>query len=79
MIVALQSCDNEHLPDFMKSEGALVSDTITINPYKNLIINNRITTIINNMTILINKMSFFINGYQIWNGAQQSICPYNKV
>ena len=40
MIVALQSCDNEHLPDFMKSEGAVKSDTITINPYKNLIINN---------------------------------------
>ncbi|MCR5454192.1 MAG: DUF2807 domain-containing protein [Bacteroidales bacterium] len=34
------SCDNENLPDFMKSEGAIVSDTVAIQPYKELIINN---------------------------------------
>ncbi len=38
--VASQSCDNEHLPDFMKSEGATAIDTIIVNPYKDLIINS---------------------------------------
>ena len=38
--VVSQSCDNKNLPDFMKSEGAMVSDTIVVKPYKDLIINN---------------------------------------
>lgn len=34
------SCDNENVPDFMKSEGAIVADTIELKPYKDLIINS---------------------------------------
>ncbi len=43
MCVALLivACDNQNLPDFMKSSGALATDTVKISkPYKDLIIND---------------------------------------
>ena len=40
LALMVQSCDNEHLPDFLKSEGAIVTDTIVVKPYKDLIVNN---------------------------------------
>ena len=40
MALMAQSCDNENVPDFMKSEGAVVADTIELKPYKDLIVNS---------------------------------------
>lgn len=34
------SCDNKNLPDFMKSEGDMMSNTVDLKPYKELVVNN---------------------------------------
>jgi hypothetical protein len=39
MALLIVACDNKNLPDFMKSSGALATDTVNIEkPYKDLII-----------------------------------------
>ena len=40
LAVFASACDNENLPDFMKSSGAQVSDTVVVKSYKDLIVNN---------------------------------------
>ena len=34
------SCDGKDLPDFMKSEGSRVTDTLILKPYKELVVSN---------------------------------------